>query len=203
MTRMHTAVTGVMVTLTLVAACDGGATSPPTTTANTPSSNSTSQPSASADPATQAPKVQNPLDASSFVLDPCKSLTEAQQQQFGLSNGKIDTAVEGPSCFYKQAGKPAVAVVFASKIKGGLSSRYFEHSRGYWSYWEPTTVDSYPAVGFVATISDPGTLSCHFSIGVTDSLYFWVTADDNPGVARCTASKNVASAVLATIKTGR
>jgi hypothetical protein len=86
-------------------------------------------------------------------------------------------------------------VPFADKMTEGLSSRYAEHAAGTWEYWEPATVDGYPAVGYATSRG-----GCDFAIGINDSLYFWVTADDSSSAAKCAAAKDVTSAVLATIK---
>jgi hypothetical protein len=142
--------------------------------------------------------VQDPLKADSFVPDPCKSLTETQQKQFALDNARVNgVAVEGNSYFYRQNrdAKQAVSVTFADKMTKGLSSRYAEHAAGTWEYWEPATVDGYPAVGYATSRG-----GCNFAIGINDSLYFWVTADDSSSAAKCAAAKDVASAVLTTIK---
>lgn len=92
-------------------------------------------------------------------------------------------------------------MTYASKATAGLSVRYIEHSRGTWSFWEPAEVEGYPGVAYDTKDddkNDPG--YCHFAVGLTDSLFIWVTAVDKPGTAKCSTSKAVATAVTATIK---
>jgi hypothetical protein len=192
----------VLVSLVFVAACDGD--KPPDSSTTTPIS--TSQP-VPTNTVPQAPPVKTPLDASSFEADPCKSLTAAQQQHFGLDGGRLsDAAVEGKSCFYSNLDNKSdvVSVTYASKSTNGLSTRYIEYSRGAWDYWIPVDIDGYPGVTYDAVGSgehDPGL--CSFAVGVKDSLFFWATAPDWNGAAKCATVKNVAAAVLGTIKAGR
>jgi hypothetical protein len=198
-------VAGIVSALTLLTACTGDNPPPP---AQTTSSSTTSTPPRPTTIAAKAPSVTDPLSTTvNFVTDPCKMLTEAQQKQFALDQARVsDIAVEGNSCFFRKNRdvKQAVSVTIAQEETDGLSSRYQEHASGTWSYWEPTTVDGYPAVGFDVTYgSNPSPESCNFAIGIKDSLYFWVTADDAPGSANCSAAKDVATAVLATIKASR
>ncbi|ONI79740.1 hypothetical protein ALI144C_23595 [Actinosynnema sp. ALI-1.44] len=185
--------------LTLTVACDNSTTTtpPPTTTSTTTPTTSNSA---------RAPRVPTPLETAAYTANPCRSLTAAQQRQFGVSAGDlVDAAREGTSCFYRYPGgvPTATTVTYATRVPTGLNSKYHEHSTGMWTYWEPTVVDGYPALGFQATyVGDPTPQVCNFAIAVTDSLYFWVTADDKPGADKCSAAKDVASAVLTTVKAG-
>ncbi|MCE7004116.1 DUF3558 domain-containing protein [Kibdelosporangium philippinense] len=189
----------VLLPLALAAACDSSDPAPPpaTTTSSTPATTT------SVNPATLAPRVTNPLKADRFTADPCSSLTSAQQQQFGIIRTDVDDDREGVGCRY---GYPnwtptASAVEYATKVSIGLSYRYAEHARGSYDYWQPTDVDGYPAVGYTATKpEDPGPDLCSFAIGLADTLFFSVTAEDKSGVARCSTAKDLASAVLANIK---
>jgi hypothetical protein len=195
---------GPLVTLTaavaLLTACTGDPEPPPpptTQTATPPSAVPTTTLPA-------APAVKNPLNTAVFEAEPCRSLTETQQKQFGLDRGKLtDAAVEGNSCFYRYPDPKtdAVSVTYASKSTNGLSTRYIERSRSIWSFWEPAEIDGYPGVAYDTTDdkNDPG--FCHFAVGLTDSLFFWVTAVDKAGAARCSTAKAVATAVVATVRT--
>jgi hypothetical protein len=198
-------VAGTLAALTLLTACNSNDPPPPAQT--TPPS-TTSTPPRPTTIAAKAPPVTDPLSTTvNFVTDPCRMLTEAQQKQFALDQARVsDIAVEGNSCFFRKNRdiKQAVSVTIAQDEPDGLSSRYQEHASGTWNYWEPTTVDGYPALGFDATDSaDLHPELCNFAIGIKDNLYFWATADDAPGTARCSAAKEVASAVLATLKASR
>jgi hypothetical protein len=95
-------------------------------------------------------------------------------------------------------------VTFAVKTTAGLGSRYTEYKSGYWSYWQPMEVDGYPAVGFYTTDpAQPDPRSCNFAVGIKDSLYFWVTTDAHDGNNGCAEARDVATAVLSTVKAGR
>jgi len=52
-------------------------------------------------------------------------------------------------------------------------------------------------VGWVSGVTygsdDAERKSCFFAVGVTDSLYFWTSADDKDGVPSCSAAKDVAN----------
>ncbi|ONI79739.1 hypothetical protein ALI144C_23590 [Actinosynnema sp. ALI-1.44] len=186
--------------LTLTIACDNSTTTtPPTTTSTTTPRTTPNSP--------QAPRVPTPLDAVAFTTDPCRSLTDNQRQRLGVDKGEVtEIAREGVSCFYRYPGgtPSAVSVTYATKDQAGLNSRYNQHAAGFFNYWAPDTVDGHPALGYGASDSaDPNPRTCNFAIALTDTLYFWVTADDTPGAAKCSATKEVASAVLATIKATR
>ncbi|RSM64478.1 DUF3558 domain-containing protein [Kibdelosporangium aridum] len=189
----------VLLPVALIAACDGGsdpAPPPVTTTASTP-------PTTSTDPAAQAPRVTTPLNADRFIADPCLSLTAAQQQQFGMTRTEKKEFGEAISCFYGYPNRTPTAsvVAYATEVPIGLSYRYAQHARGSYNYWEPTVLDGYPAVGYTASKdTGPGPIYCDFAVGVTDTLFFWVTADDTPGTAKCSTAKDMASTVLSNIK---
>ncbi|MBP2327472.1 hypothetical protein JOF56_007857 [Kibdelosporangium banguiense] len=187
---------GAAIMLMVLTGCTGDP--PPQPPPTVPVTSAPSVPSGPTLPS--APPVPSPLNATVFETEPCRSLTGAQQQQFGLDSGTVkDAAVEGKSCFYRYPGPmpQAVSVTYASKSTNGLTIRYIEHARGAYKYWEPATVDGYPAAGY-----DPGIdlQFCSFAVGLTDSLFFWVTAPDNAGAGRCSTAKAVATAVVATIR---
>lgn len=144
-----------------------------------------------------APPVSDPLDAGDFESDPCTSLTEDQQREFGVTGVERTTltATEGESCFFvRKPTSDNLLVAFASKISNGLSYRYMERARGSWTYWQPTEVDGYPAVAYGGT--EPP--SCFFAVGISDSLHFWVAGSKDD--TTCTESRTVASTILANIK---
>jgi hypothetical protein len=188
-----------LASLMLLAACTGDKPSDPTPTT------ATTRPSPPPDPAREAPPVQNPLDAVAFEGEPCRSLTDAQQKLFGFDSAKIDHGLEGERClFLKAKTKQATSVTFASKMTDGLSGRYSEHASGTWNYWEPTVIDGYPAVAFSTILSgQPGPDGCNLGVGIKDSLYFWVTVDAHDGGNGCAEARDVATAVLSTVKAAR
>lgn len=196
-TQLAAALTSVLV----LAACSDDEpreTNNPGTRMTPTSSASSANPGAA-----KAPPVKEPLDASAFVADPCKSLTEGQRTDFALEQGEPDlsseSGVPGEACMYtNHEAQVRVRVVYTPELKNGLSHLYEQNAAGYWSYWEPTDVDGYPAV--VAMDEPPG-VNCDISVGLSDSLFFYVSVLAESGDGR-TAAENVASAVLATIKAG-
>lgn len=167
---------------------------PPTTSAS----------SASPEPDTaKAPRVKNPLDAASFVADPCKSLTEGQRTNFTLDDGdpllSEETNVPGEGCIYRNRdAQVSIDVAYMPDIENGLSHFYAQNEAGWFEYWEPTEVDGHPAA--IGMTERPGT-NCNLYVGLTDSLSFSVSVRAQTGDGR-TAAENVASAVLETIKAG-
>jgi hypothetical protein len=182
---------------TLLAACGPG--KQPDPPPSTPTTTAKPTPPTEA----QAPRVANPLKADAFVRHPCRSLTAAQQKTFALDSGELsDAAWEGLSCFYHTSDpRKVISVTYASKVAVGMSGLFADHySLHSWTYWEPAMVDGYPAVGYDTNQPDSG--SCNFAVALTDTLYFWVTAEDDTGATQCSKAKNIASAALVTIRTG-
>jgi hypothetical protein len=144
--------------------------------------------------------VANPLKMK-FTLDPCRTLTETQQKNFGVVRSEVTgiAKVDGSDCFFYLRPRGTIAVVVAYNDTNGLSMRYAEHVHGAWTYWEPATVDGYPGVAY-GSKEPNGQGTCNFAIGITDDLFFWATADDKAGSPRCSAAKEVATAVLTTVR---
>jgi hypothetical protein len=181
-------------TLALAAACtaDKQEGPPPTTTMPAPS---TTAPTGTSLPT--APSVTRPLDAVDYARDPCTSLTTAQRQTLGITEASPgDIAIEGAECYFSGSSIETIAVVFASNVDSGLSSRYYEHTTGTWAYWQPSELDGYPALAFGT--SDP--LDCNVAVALTDTLYFWTSADARTPSERCVTARSAASSVLATIR---
>lgn len=199
----RTRLTAALVSVLALAACSDD---PPATNNPGPSMTppDTSASSLSPEPdSAKAPRVTNPLDATSFVTDPCKSLTDAQRANFTLEKGDPDpsseSGVPGEACMYSNhEAQVRVRVVYTPELKNGLSHFYEQNAAGWFEYWEPTEVDGYPAV--IAGKERPGTDSTLY-VGLTDSLSFSVSVIAQTGNGR-DAAENVASAVLGTIKAG-
>jgi hypothetical protein len=146
--------------------------------------------------------VARPLDASTYEADPCISLTDTQQQAFGIDLAEpIDISTDGNECnFHRSAdGSPEpIWVVFPSKIEIGLSAEYAEYAVGAWDRWEPTKANGYPAVAF-GDYKRPS--HCSFGVGISDQLYYFVSADTVPGEELCETARNVATTILENIRT--
>ena len=152
----------------------------PTTTKPPPTTTGTSS------IASSAPPVDHPLDASAFVANPCASLTEEQRRQFNITG--TDPGTE--SCFFAVNTTDSFIVAFDSS---GLTSLYETHAQNPLDNWQPAEIDGYPAIA----ASKDSTSTCRFSVGVSDSLHFYVLMSND---GACADSKTVASAVLANIK---
>lgn len=196
MGRHHRLAAAALIAAAVLAACDGD---PPKTTAT-----STSQPGTSANPSAQAPPVKQPLDATPFLADPCRGLTEVQRQTLALPDGTGDPSAR--LCRFTTAKfELLVDLVFFPSNPGGLDRLYLQHSQGQWKHWEPTEIDGYPAV--LHQDSPSGTRTdCYVAVGISDSAFFkvrYALADaDVKGKSPCAEGQAVASAVLSTIKAG-
>ncbi|OLF19542.1 hypothetical protein BU204_01060 [Actinophytocola xanthii] len=188
----------MLLALTLAACTTDKQETPPTTSAPEtvpPTTSSTGPP-----PRPSAPSVPRPLNAGGLVLDPCRSLTQEQRTALGVISAEFtDLAPEGAGCSFERGGDSHATVVFAANVRIGLDYVYAQNSSSTWDYWAPTTVEGYPAVGYNAIVDSQSRL-CNFAVGISDRLYFWVTADAQAGNSRCQLAQSVASAVLATIR---
>lgn len=152
----------------------------------------------------KAPRVEQPLDAAAFVADPCKSLTDVQVKKFALDAGQRapSDAVPGETCAWdNDAAQISVDVTYQPELTAGLSHLYQQHAAGQYDVWEPTEVGGHPAIHLgERSLEEMG--DCDITVGLSDSLFFRATVSGNEGDDSCTAARNVASAVLDTIKAG-
>jgi hypothetical protein len=152
-----------------------------------------------------APKVNTPLDASRFVSQPCAVITASLLQQLEISEqGKPDTDSEtaktsGPLCIWHNRDKGlALDVGLLTGNKNGLTDTYL--GKAQFVYFEPTVVDGYPAVfNDLDDYRSSGT--CNITVGISDALAFRAAIQDaNLGTKSCDKAKQVASAVIRTVK---
>jgi hypothetical protein len=191
----------VLAALALLTACTADKQeTPPTTTPAESTVSRTTTPSTATGTRTTAPPVTQPLTAGDFGLDPCATLTPTQREALAITDAEFtDLAREGAGCDFRRGPDDRATVVFATRVGLGLDRVYAQNSSMTWDYWEPTTIDGYPAVGYNAIVDNETTL-CNFAIGISDSLYFWVTAAAENDNDRCRTARQVASAILATVK---
>lgn len=155
-----------------------------------------------------APRVTQPLDATKFLSQPCAVLTQAQLDSFGVSRpGEPDTdseiaKVSGPGCLWhaRPEVNSTIDMSFVTGNKKGLSDIYRGRSR--FKFFEETTVDGYPAV-----FNDPSDGrphgDCNITVGISDTLAFRAREEGGlVGQAVCDRAKQVAAAVIATLKAG-
>lgn len=183
---------------------------PSSNTQDTRTSDRTGTPSSqpSEDRTYGAPRVSHPLDANRFLTRPCDVLTQAQLQTFGVSKaGKPDTDSEiakrvGPGCAWiaDPEVNSTISIGFMTANKNGLSDTYRSRSR--FDYFEETTVDGYPAVFNGAPDGRPQGI-CGITVGISDQLTFFISEQGGrKGQASCDRARDVATAVIMTLKGG-
>lgn len=202
----------VIVSLALVGtACSSKEPGNPTTSPDTTARTTTSAaPSTSKNDRYGAPDVQNPLDASKFLPQPCAVLTAEQMKPFNISKpGKPTTTgavaeTVGPYCSWTSEDEPTsrgFSVGLLPGNKNGLADTY--RGRKQFKYFEPTTVDGYPAV-FNDGIDARPSGSCSITVGISQTLAFGASETSGKGVGpgACEGARQLASAVIATLKAG-
>jgi hypothetical protein len=152
-----------------------------------------------------APPVTNQLKPDKYIANPCTALTAAQAQNFGEQpTGKPTTTgavaeTAGPWCGWKGEDR-YIGVYFFVIDKNGLADLYRDRRND--AYFEPTTVDGYPAI-LRDTSDDRSSGLCAISVGVTDHLYFRAESQENiDDTLACGNAKKVAAAVITTMKEG-
>lgn len=156
-----------------------------------------------------APRVVQPLDAGKFLTQPCAALTTQQLGMFNLpTQGKPDTDSpiaknSGPSCKWINSDTATgVGLGFTIGNKNGLADLYRAHEEGKWTgYWEETTVSGYPGV-FHDVTDARSRGSCNLAVGISETLAFRVGTDGRLKEQSCDFAKQVAAAVVATVKAG-
>lgn len=152
-----------------------------------------------------APRVENPLDAEPFLQRPCSTLSQDQLTTLAVSRPGTPTTSgavaesAGPFCTWlisEQGG--SIGIGFITGNEGGLSDNY--RARGDFAYFEPTTVEEYPAV-FTERVDRRDTGSCTIIVGITDTLTFRATETGqlDPRGA-CDRAKQVAAAAVTTMR---
>lgn len=176
-----------------------------------PDPSSTAAPDSTGSPPgdSEAPRVEDPLDADAVLADPCSVLTPSQLTGFGAQTTGVpdtDSAVAktvGPSCIWHPvdlAVAGSVSVSWQVGNKNGLSDTYRVRDR--WSDFEETEVDGYPAV--FTNDEDPAINGyCDIVVGISDTLTFAASekgskADGAADV--CDEAKSVASAAIETLR---
>ena len=150
--------------------------------------------------------MEDPLDASKFLTDPCAVLTPAQLAEFGVSTpGRGDTdskiaRAAGPICTWTADTEipSVIGVTWQSGIKKGLAHLYEVRDR--WEYFEETTVEGYPAV-FNSALDNRDGGDCYISVGVSDTLTFNASETGRlDAEGACARAKQLAAAVIVTLK---
>ncbi|MEU6642199.1 DUF3558 domain-containing protein [Saccharomonospora sp. NPDC046836] len=161
------------------------------------------------------PAVDVPLDAAAYLNEPCRLVEQEFMHSIGYNEaGQAATeennstaALSGPGCDWDQSeGIAGLGFTIQTGNQtnglGGLEGNYDAHIRGQYSFWEPTTVDQYPAA-FSDLTDARAEGRCRIVVGIADDLSFAVTADgyDEPTRA-CEDVEAVAGEIIQTLKRG-
>lgn len=185
-------VIGAAVLASLIAGCSSSVAGAPLSSANSDVGSSAAAPSG-------APRVPKPLDASKMVAAPCASLTDSDISELGLTGASTTQSMtNGPSCLWQLRGvHNQVGIAWMTTNPNGLSDEYAR--KPYLAYFEPTTVNGYPAV-FADHADQRSMGSCVINVGVTDKLYFFASydalTDPQTMPKACDLAKQAAAAVI-------
>lgn len=156
------------------------------------------------DPSADAPPVENPLDLTQFLPQPCTVLTQSQLTAFDVTRPGTPTTTGstaekvGPFCSWPAQESGTISVGFLTVNEGGMANIY--HNRDDFEYFEPTTVDGYPGV-FAESVDLRDRGSCNIIIGVSDTTTFRAAVQGRLDAKKsCDRAEQVAEAALATIR---
>ncbi|SDN72600.1 DUF3558 domain-containing protein [Allokutzneria albata] len=148
-------------------------------------------------------RVPAPLAVHDLSGNPCSGLADSQATAIGLAApGKTAEGQTGKSCRWQSAAHDANKIFISplSVQQSGLTGVYA--TRGTAKYFEPATVEGYPAVyADNADLRPSG--SCALWVGVTDQLAVGVTSSIlvGPNVKNpCPIVKEVAAAMVRHLK---
>lgn len=152
----------------------------------------------------KAPTVAQPLDVGKYLASPCGSLTALQYQNFDTRPGVPGDDKMNPNCAWTtNDGETRISISYMLEVTQGLSGVYAQNDIGFWKdgYFEPATVDGYPAV-YASILDSRAKGKCQLNVGVNDNLYFISSVQSRADNDSCTAAINVAKAVIETVKKG-
>lgn len=201
----------IAVAVLLVAGCSdkqAGTATPATTTGA--DNTSTGKTTSAAPTSGGAPAVKNELDASKYLPQPCSILSAATLKDLNISRPGIPDTTSaiakssGPFCTWHTDDEPvgrAYAVGFLTGNPNGLSDIYRGGKDAFPGYFEPTNVESYPAV-FNGLTENRASGGCNITIGISKTLAFNVDIESSKDVGRqsCDLVKNLAATVIKTLK---
>ncbi|WP_285486012.1 DUF3558 domain-containing protein [Amycolatopsis taiwanensis] len=191
-----------------VAGCtqtSGGGTPSPSSGAPATGNTASSARPSTAGGANTAPAITNPLDVSKFMADPCLSITSAQAAKLTISSQGQRLNVDiGEACDWKYGTNLEFDVGVSYIIPeggNGLQNLYNQKAAGQYDqgYFEPTTIDGYPAVYEEGSDNRPKG-QCSLSVGINEQTFITVLNNGSGNV--CGGTEKIASAVVETIKRG-
>lgn len=121
-------------------------------------------------PSRVAPEISLPLDIKQYAGDPCSMLKPGQAVTRDLAAGVAD----GPTCTWKAktAQQPEMTAT-VDTVSGGLEGLYRKRVR--LPYFEPTEVQSYPAVRYDSERTVPDQGRCTVSVGLSEDALLTIT----------------------------
>ncbi|HEY3690518.1 MAG TPA: DUF3558 domain-containing protein [Pseudonocardiaceae bacterium] len=149
-------------------------------------------------------QVDHPLAIDNYIADPCASLTADQGARFSATDaGRPRLTVGLPSCDWSfgASGRISVNVAY-DPYDWGLGGIEALHREGLLvGYYIPTSVEGYPAAYNAVGDGRPFG-SCDLTVGTAPMVDVTVSFNSERGDDGCTAAKNLATAVIQTIRTG-
>lgn len=173
-----------LLSLAALGGCTVQSQGSPRSTPITPSAETTEQPPPSSKetpngtslPNHGAPNIDDPLDITEFLQDPCRALTAEQAEELSVpTTGAGSTNALGRVCEWENMDtRGFVNVEMREKNAAGLSALYAANDNGQYPFFDVLPpIDGYPAVAYdVADHRDQGI--CAVSVGVANDLSFTV-----------------------------
>ncbi|MFD2417971.1 DUF3558 domain-containing protein [Amycolatopsis pigmentata] len=150
-----------------------------------------------------APHVSAPLNVDRINANPCDALSADQIDRLGMvgpgrpSRDSIGTMCQWTSASYK-TNTMSISLITANDL--GLGNIYNKKSEQ--AYFEPTTIDGYPAV-YASQPDDRSTGDCVLAVGLTDQRMVLVQAQLGDGLNRsnpCPVNERTAKAMIEHLK---
>ncbi|MGW4398457.1 DUF3558 domain-containing protein [Amycolatopsis nivea] len=160
----------------------------------------TAQPpvSSPADSGGSGPKVPSPLPTKDLLANPCSVLNASEAEQVGLQYPGEKSSGVLNGCRWTSSGSNLNFVnnTPIEQNKRGISDIYDQKANQ--AYFEPTTVNGYPAV-FAGTEDSRSNGICTLWVGVTDQLAVSVLPNISMGSNKkdpCSIAKKFATAMI-------
>jgi Protein of unknown function (DUF3558) len=194
----------VAVTVTLLAGGCG------TSTAGNPSVPSGSAVSSGTSPVgsplPSTPPVSTPLSVSRIVSDPCSLLTGTQLGVVGLTAAARPTPNHDPigvGCAWNDRTVGTTGAQTGYDLETGLvhGLRDIYVQKQQMAYWQPVTVDGYPAV-FDDPVDQRADGTCRMDLAVSEKDVLLVDYQGDPGVPACDKAKALGGALITSLKGG-
>ncbi|TVT28532.1 DUF3558 domain-containing protein [Amycolatopsis rhizosphaerae] len=186
----------------LLTACSGGGgQSGTTTTSGAAAASSTSTSAASGG----APSLPSQLKVDDVKANPCNTLSSAQIDHLGMVGpGKQSQTNNGPTCTWQGAVYQANSTGIGVSTNGtGLDNIYKLNAQpGYFAYFEPTTINGYPAV-YASRADQRSSGICSLSIGLANDTTAVVTSSLVTGQNKtnpCPVAERTAQAMIEHLK---